>query len=210
MVDIARLGIEIDTRGLRAGERDLNRFGASASSAASATNTATRAVTSLVGALAVGKLIEMADSFAMMTARISRFTESATATGAVMQQLTNYANASGQALGEVVSVFASISSSANDLGKSQSSILRFTQLVNEIGYAGGSSADAIKLSMRQMSQSFAGGVVRAEEFNSMIENTPEIVRAAANGMGISMGEIRQFQSTRPGRSATPTYLHVSC
>ena len=75
MVDIARLGIEIDTRGLRAGERDLNRFGASASSAASATNTATRAVTSLVGALAVGKLIEMADSFAMMTARISRFTE---------------------------------------------------------------------------------------------------------------------------------------
>ena len=191
MVDIARLGIEIDTRGLRNGERDLNRFGASASSAASATNTATRAVTSLVGALAVGKLIEMADSFAMMTARVSRFTESATATGAVMQQLTNYANASGQALGEVVSVFASISSSANDLGKSQSSILRFTQLVNEIGYAGGSSADAIKLSMRQMSQSFAGGIVRAEEFNSIIENTPEIVRAAANGMGISMGEIRQ-------------------
>jgi len=191
MADIARLGIEIDTRGLRAGERDLNRFGASASSAASATNTATRAVASLVGALAVGKLIEMADSFAMMTARISRFTESASATGAVMQQLTNYANASGQALGDVVSVFASISSSANDLGKSQSSILRFTQLVNEIGYAGGSSADAIKFSMRQMSQSFAGGVVRAEEFNSMIENTPEIVRAAAKGMGISMGEIRQ-------------------
>ena len=191
MADIARLGIEIDTRGLRAGERDLNRFGASASSAASATNTATRAVASLVGAIAVGKLIEMADSFAMMTARISRFTESASATGAVMQQLTNYANASGQALGDVVSVFASISSSANDLGKSQSSILRFTQLVNEIGYAGGSSAEAIKFSMRQMSQSFAGGIVRAEEFNSMIENTPEIVRAAAKGMGISMGEIRQ-------------------
>ena len=37
----------------------------------------------------------------------------------------------------------------------------------------------------------AGGIVRAEEFNSIIENTPEIARAIAAGMGVSMGQLRQ-------------------
>ena len=91
---------------------------------------------------------------------------------------------------DTASVFVQLSSSAEDLGKSQDQVLEFTRLITEIGYYGGSSSDELSNALRQMSQSFAGGIVRAEEFNSIIENTPEIARAIGTGMELSMGQLR--------------------
>lgn len=191
MADIAQLGIEIDTRKLKSGEKDLASFASSASSAERAVSRATAVITSMIAVLSVQKIISAADSFSMLEARISRFTDSASETASVMSKLTQYANASGSAMRDTASVFVQLSSSAQDLGKSQDQVLEFTRLITEIGYYGGSSSDELSNALRQMSQSFAGGIVRAEEFNSVIENTPEIARTIASGMGISMGQLRQ-------------------
>ena len=191
MADIAQLGIEIDTRKLKSGEKDLASFASSASSAERAVSRATAVITSMIAALSVQKIISAADSFSMLEARVSRFTDSASETTSVMNKLTQYANASGSAMRDTASVFVQLSSSAEDLGKSQDQVLEFTRLITEIGYYGGSSSDELSNALRQMSQSFAGGIVRAEEFNSVIENTPEIARTIASGMGVSMGQLRQ-------------------
>lgn len=191
MADIAQLGIEIDTRKLKSGEKDLASFASSASGAERTVSRATTAITGMIAALSVQKIISAADSFSMLEARVSRFTDSASDTASVMNKLTQYANASGSAMRDTASVFVQLSSSAEDLGKSQDQVLEFTRLITEIGYYGGSSSDELSNALRQMSQSFAGGIVRAEEFNSVIENTPEIARTIASGMGISMGQLRQ-------------------
>ena len=191
MADIAQLGIEIDTRKLKSGEKDLASFASSASSAERTVSRATTAITGMIAALSVQKIISAADSFSMLEARVSRFTDSASETTSVMNKLTQYANASGSAMRDTSSVFVQLSSSAEDLGKSKDQVLEFTRLITEIGYYGGSSSDELSNALRQMSQSFAGGIVRAEEFNSVIENTPEIARTIASGMGISMGQLRQ-------------------
>ena len=184
MADIARLGIEIDTRGLRAGERDLNRFSSSA-------RTATSAVAALIGAASVSQLIRIADGYAQMEAKVSRYTKSQIEANNVLQQLTGYANKSGSAVNDAVSVFNSLTASLESVGASKSQILSVTEEINKLGVIGGSSVDDMRFSMRQFGQSMAGGIVRAEEFNSIIENTPEIARAIAAGMGVSMGQLRQ-------------------
>ena len=63
--------------------------------------------------------------------------------------------------------------------------------MNKLGVIGGSSVDDMRNSLRQFGQSMASGVIRAEEFNSIIEDTPEIARAIAAGMSVSMGQLRQ-------------------
>lgn len=45
--------------------------------------------------------------------------------------------------------------------------------------------------LRQFGQSIASGTVRAEEFNSIIEQMPELARQMAAGMGISTDELRK-------------------
>ena len=46
--------------------------------------------------------------------------------------------------------------------------------------------------LRQFGQSISSGVVRAEEFNSILEQMPELARQIAAGMGVSIGELRQL------------------
>lgn len=184
MADIAQLGIEIDTRKLKSGEKDLAAFANSA-------KTATSAVMALVGAASASQLIKIADGYAQMEAKVSRYTKSQIEANNVLQQLTGYANKSGSAVSDAVNVFNSLTASLESVGASKNQILTVTEEINKLGVIGGSSVDDMRNSMRQFGQSMAGGIVRAEEFNSIIENTPEIARAIAAGMGVSMGQLRQ-------------------
>ena len=184
MADIAQLGIEIDTRKLKSGEKDLAAFANSA-------KTATSAVMALVGAASASQLIKIADGYAQMEAKVSRYTKSQIEANNVLQQLTGYANKSGSAVSDAVNVFNSLTASLESVGASKNQILTVTEEINKLGVIGGSSVDDMRNSMRQFGQSMAGGIVRAEEFNSIIENTPEIARAIAAGMGVSIGQLRQ-------------------
>lgn len=190
MADIAQLGIEIDTRKLKSGEKDLASFASTADKTSSVVATATKAIATMAAAFATSQIIKAADAYSMMNARVSRFTDSVESATAVMRSLTNYANAAGAEVGSAVAVFTSLSGALQDVGTSQSDILRLTETLNKLGVIGGSSADEVSNALRQFAQSMAGGVVRAEEFNSIIENTPEIARAIGAGMSMSMGQLR--------------------
>ena len=184
MADIAQLGIEIDTRKLKSGEKDLASFSNSA-------KTATSAIAAFIGAASVSQLIKIADGYAQMEAKVSRYTKSQIEANATLQQLTGFANKSGSAVSDAVNVFNSLTASLESVGASKSQIMTVTEEINKLGVIGGSSVDDMRNSMRQFGQSMAGGVVRAEEFNSIIENTPEIARSIAAGMGVSMAQLRQ-------------------
>lgn len=188
--DIAQLGIEIDTRKLKSGEKDLASFASTADKTSSVVATATKAIATMAAAFATSQIVKAADAYSMMNARVSRFTDSAESATAVMRSLTNYANAAGAEVGSAVAVFTSLSGALQDIGTSQTDILRLTETLNKLGVIGGSSADEVSNALRQFAQSMAGGVVRAEEFNSIIENTPEIARAIGAGMSMSMGQLR--------------------
>lgn len=190
MADIAQLGIEIDTRKLKSGEKDLASFASTADKTSSVVATATKAIATMAAAFATSQIIKAADAYSMMNARVSRFTDSAESATAVMRSLTNYANAAGAEVGSAVAVFTSLSGALQDVGTSQTDILRLTETLNKLGVIGGSSVDEVSNALRQFAQSMAGGVVRAEEFNSIIENTPEIARAIGAGMNLSMGQLR--------------------
>lgn len=76
------------------------------------------------------------------------------------------------------------------MGASTQQILRLTETLNKLGVVGCSSSDEMNNSLRQFAQGMAGGILRAEEFNSLLESTPEIARALAAGLGLSMGQLQ--------------------
>ncbi|HHY2982875.1 TPA: tape measure protein, partial [Enterobacter hormaechei subsp. steigerwaltii] len=72
-----------------------------------------------------------------------------------------------------------------------SQILALTSTLQKIGTIGGSSSEEMANALRQFGQSIAGGTVRAEEFNSILEQMPELARQIASGLGISIGDLRK-------------------
>lgn len=190
MADIAQLGIEIDTRKLKSGEKDLASFSSAAQKVDDTVKTATKTMLAFVGAASVGEIIKIADKMTQLNAKINLYTKSATEATAVMSQLNSIANASGSSIGAVSELYTRMAASLQSMGATQGQILQLTDTINKLGIVSGASPEAMSNAMMQLSQSMAGGIVRAEEFNSIMENTPMIAQEVAKSMGISMGELR--------------------
>ena len=190
MADIAQLGIEIDTRKLKSGEKDLASFSSAAQKVDDTVKTATKTMLAFVGAASVGEIIKIADKMTQLNAKINLYTKSATEATAVMSQLNSIANASGSSIGAVAELYTRMTASLQSMGATQGQILQLTDTINKLGIVSGASPEAMSNAMMQLSQSMAGGIVRAEEFNSIMENTPMIAQEVAKSMGISMGELR--------------------
>ena len=146
------------------------------------------------GALALGALAIkgalVADNFSRLETRVRTATGSTAEFNAAMDGLYKSAQSSGVALEGTVSAFQNISASAKEIGKTTEDSVEFVDIFQKLGVIGGASTAEINNSLRQMSQSIAGGIMRAEEFNSVVENTPAVARAIAEGMGLTVGELR--------------------
>ena len=145
---------------------------------------------SLVGAYGAWQTLNVADDYKRMAAMLQLATERTGDYNEVSRRLYQLSQDNGVALRDTVDLYSRIARAAGDMGKSSDELVKFTDIVQKLGIATGASAEEMQRALLQMSQSMAGGIVRAEEFNSVIENTPGIAKAMAEGLGVSMGELR--------------------
>ncbi|PBI79601.1 hypothetical protein A9993_07550 [Rahnella victoriana] len=155
-------------------------------------------LTAIASAIAVSQLIqygkqflEIADTMTQLQARIDRLSSSAKEGAATFQALASIASSSGASLKDTEKLWETLTSSLKSAGATNDQILTLTSTLQKIGRIGGSSSEEMANALRQFGQSIAGGTVRAEEFNSIIEQMPELARQMALGLGISTDELRK-------------------
>lgn len=155
----------------------------------------------------VGDVAAMADQFTGLNARLALATGSTQSASAQFQRLLGIANSMQQPIGEVGSLYVSLARSADNLGASQADMTRFTAGVAASLRVSGTSSQAAAGALQQLSQAMAGSTVQAEEFNSLIDGAPELLRAVAanlHGTGVSMGELRDL--VRSGQLSTKDFF----
>ena len=140
--------------------------------------------------LGVRELIRMADGYATMTARLQLTTDSAAELAMVQAQLLKIAQDQRVPLEAVADLYGRIALSADDLGFSQQEMLHFTKQVSQALTISGTSAGQAAGALMQLGQALGGGTVRAEEFNSILEGTPRLARAAAESLGMTVSQLR--------------------
>lgn len=89
----------------------------------------------------------------------------------------------------IVGLFAQLSQTT---GQSQDRILNLTKVISQAFRVSGASAEETSNGLRQLQQAMAGGTLRAEEFNTIIETSPRIVQALADHFGIAFGQVRKY------------------
>lgn len=138
------------------------------------------------------RFLEAADAMSQMQARIERLTGSAAAATQTMQGLMRISSATGGSLQDTAKLWETLSTALRDTGATNGQIIQLTETLQKIGRIGGSSSEEMANALRQFGQSISSGTIRAEEFNSILEQMPELARQIAAGMGISIGELRQL------------------
>lgn len=157
------------------------------------------AISKVSAAISVALIVEWgraflsaADSMNQLNARIERLTGSAAAATQTMQRLMRISSATGGSLQDTAKLLETLGTALRDTGATNGQIIQLTETLQKIGRIGGSSTEEMANALRQFGQSISSGTVRAEEFNSILEQMPELARQIAAGMGVSIGELRQL------------------
>lgn len=154
-------------------------------------------MTALAGAISVSLIIEwgkrfleVADNMTQLQARVARLSTDAKTANETFSSLANIASTTGASLSDTTKLWETLTSSLKEAGATNAQVLNLTDTLQKIGRIGGSSTEEMANALRQFGQSIASGTIRAEEFNSILEQMPELARQIAAGLGISMGELR--------------------
>ncbi|EDW0102787.1 tape measure protein [Salmonella enterica subsp. salamae serovar 6,7:z:1,5] len=136
------------------------------------------------------RLVAIGDEMNTLQARVTRLSPSIDQAKDSMRELSAIASQTGSSLADTERLWESLTSSLKQSGATNRQILSLTSTLQKIGTIGGSSTEEMSNALRQFGQSISGGIVRAEEFNSILEQMPELARQIAAGMGVSIGELR--------------------
>lgn len=195
--------IEADVSGLLKAQgkanKSLDSIGNSATNAAKKMDELQTNINRVAGAIAASLVVDWgkaflvaADNMSQLNARIERLTGSAATASQTMQNLMRISSATGGSLQDTAKLWETLSTALRDTGATNGQIIQLTETLQKIGRIGGSSSEEMANALRQFGQSISSGTVRAEEFNSILEQMPELARQIAAGMGVSIGELRQL------------------
>lgn len=195
--------VQMDVANLIEAQRKVNerleKMNSGVSKAASKFDELQTSISRVAGAIAASIVVEWgkaflvaADNMSQLNARIERLTGSASVASQTMQSLMNISSTTGGSLQDTAKLWETLSTALRSTGATNGQILQLTDTLQKIGRIGGTSAEEMANALRQFGQSISSGVVRAEEFNSILEQMPELARQMAAGLGIGIGELRQL------------------
>lgn len=113
----------------------------------------------------------------------------------VYDKLFESAQRNAAPLETLVSLYSRLAIAQSDLGVTQDQMTDFTDKIGLALRVQGTSAEAASGALVQLSQALGEGIIRAQEFNSIVEQAPVIHRAAAAGLkeaGGSVAALRQI------------------
>uniref|UniRef100_UPI0002486EC2 tape measure protein n=1 Tax=Acinetobacter sp. P8-3-8 TaxID=1029823 RepID=UPI0002486EC2 len=157
------------------------------------------AVNALVGAMAtvgiglgIRELAEAADSYTNLSVRIQIATREGGDFSSAMAGVHQVALATNSSLQATGDLFTRLNTVGKEMGMTQQQALDLTKTVTQAIQIGGGSAQASEAAVQQFIQAMQGGVLRGEEFNSMMENGYGLAEALAKGLGVTTGELRKM------------------
>lgn len=133
--------------------------------------------------------LDQADQAANLSAKLRLATKSQDEFTKAQQATYAIAQRTSAEWGSVVGLYAQL---AQTTGMGQERILALTETISQAFQVSGASAEETSNGLRQLQQAMAGGVLRAEEFNTIIETSPRIVQAMADYFGIAFGDVRKY------------------
>lgn len=150
------------------------------------------AVVAVIGALGVRELGQLADRYTSIQNRLRLVTEGTSNLNTVQDELIELSRGTRTSFESTVELYSRAARATEDLGLTQRETLEFTESINQAIRISGATAEEGARGTIQLAQALQGGTVRAEEFNAIVEQTPRLAEALADGLGVTRGELRQL------------------
>lgn len=190
MVD-KRIRIILDSSGAKKNADDLNRsivgVGKSADNSVFSMN---RLAGAIAAVISVQKLKQYSDAWTSINNQLRQTVQTQEGLVAITDRLVQVSNESRQSVEATASLYTRFRLSVDESTISSERLVGVIETINKSLAIGGATAEESAGALRQLSQAIASGVLRGEEFNSIAEQAPEILRAVSAATGKTAGELR--------------------
>jgi len=144
---------------------------------------------------AVGKareVIQIADAWNQLNARLKLATLGQQEFAAAQKAVFEIAQRVGVPVESTAILYGKLAQAVRMLGGEQKEALELTEMVSQGLRLSGASAQQSEAALLQLGQALSAGVLRGEEFNSVIENSPRLAQALADGLNVPIGRLRKM------------------
>ena len=155
-------------------------------------NTIKGAVAAYATVQTVGKALDLSDTLTSTTARLNLMNDGLQTTQDLQNMIylsAERARGSYQATADAVSKLGLM---AGDAFGSSEEIVAFMEQINKQFTIAGTEAAGIDAAMLQLTQAMGSGVLRGEEYNSILEQAPNIIQAIADYMEVPKGQLKDM------------------
>lgn len=150
----------------------------------------------LVGAYATfqtaSSTIQMADTITNINSRLDLMKDEFNTVDDLQKKIMASANNTLSSYKDMADMVGKLGTLAPDAFSNNDDIINFSEQINKLFTIAGTSNEGKSAAMLQLTQALASGVLRGEEFNSVLENAPTIAGAIAKSLNVSVGELRNM------------------
>lgn len=158
------------------------------------TTSVKRLVGGYIGMQSVKGLLQMSDTLISTTARLDMINDGLQTTAQLNSMIFQSANRARGSYTEMSAMVSKLGLLAGDAFGSTQEIVAFAEQLNKQMAISGTSTMEGQAAMLQLTQAMASGVLRGEELNSILEQTPMIAQTIANYLGVNVGQMREMAS----------------
>lgn len=189
-----RLDIAVRQKGAKKVSRDIKEIGTSAKTANKGVALLTAGIAG-IAALGIAKqVIGLANTYAQLSNKVKVAVGEQGDYNGTLKDLFSIADRTRAPIEAITTLYQRGALAANELGASQQQLLDFTENVGTALALQGGAASEASGALLQLSQSLGSGVVRAEEFNSILEGAFPIALAAAKGIDEAGGSVAKLRN----------------
>jgi len=146
----------------------------------------------IMAAFSTREIIEAANVMIGVENRMNALTGSAEKTAIAMNHMRTIASDSRSDFDAVAMLYTRLSLATEHLGATQRDVADATQTVANTFIIAGSHAQEANNSARQLAQGLASGALRGDELRSVMENNTILTKMLADGLNMTIGELREF------------------
>ena len=158
------------------------------------------------GTQLIADLSRMTDTYTNLTSRMKLAVGEGQAFETGMEDIQRTANDTGTALESVGELYITLNRATKELNLSQKEVADLTDTISKSFLVSGASSQAADAAITQLAQGLQSGVLRGDEFNSVMEQSPRLAQAMTDALGVTRGELRAM--AEDGKLSTETIVNA--
>ena len=201
MTETASLIVSAKVEGADKLKSDLNSIGSEAKKAEKSAQGLANSFTGLKVAIAavassamLREFVRVADDMSLVNSRLKMATSSAAEYAKQQKALHAIARDTHADIKETINLYAKLAPALKNIGKSTEDTNNMVSSFTKALQLGGASAEEAAAAIKQFGQAMGSGALRGDEFNSIAEASPTLLRYMAEGLGVNVGKLRELGS----------------